>query len=100
MPTCNHEEVDTRMLVHMLDAVADDPTTGLVHTVGTDVVVIFVGMLNRLLMINPYVGDIWEWKEFPHSINGFVKTTQKMSAMTSSFVIFTQHSVMIADLTC
>ena len=58
MATCNHEEADTRMLVHMLDAVANDAITGLVRTVDTDVIVIFVGMLNCLLLVNPAC-DIW-----------------------------------------
>ena len=36
----NHEEADTRMLVHMLDAVANDAIAGLVWTVDMDVIVI------------------------------------------------------------
>ena len=65
MLTCNHEEADTRMLIHMLDT--NDATTGLVHTVDTDVIVIFVGLLNQKLLVNPacYMGSIWEWKELP-----------------------------------
>ena len=38
MQECNHEEADTRLLVHLLDAIADGATTCLVRTVDTDVI--------------------------------------------------------------
>ena len=68
MPTCNHEEADMRMLVHiMLDAVANGAIISLVHAVDMDIIVSFVGMLNCLLLVNPScdMGIIWEWKELP-----------------------------------
>ena len=45
MQACNHEEADTRMLVHLQDALDNGATTCLVRKVDTDVVVIFVGSL-------------------------------------------------------
>ena len=43
MQPCDHEEADTRMLVHLQDALRDGATTCLVRTVDTDVVVILIG---------------------------------------------------------
>ena len=36
---CNHEEADTRLLVHLVDALKNGSNTCMVHTVGTDVIV-------------------------------------------------------------
>ena len=43
MESCDHEEADTRILIHLQDALANGCTTCLVRTVDTDVVVIIIG---------------------------------------------------------
>ncbi len=43
MPSCDHEEADTRLIVHIVDALNKRQSTFLVRTVDTDVVVILVG---------------------------------------------------------
>ena len=45
LQACNHEEADTRMLIHLLDAVK----CCLIRTVDTDVIVILIGKLHVLL---------------------------------------------------
>jgi len=55
MAECNHEEADTRMVVHVDHAVTDGATHIQVRTVDTDVVVILTGLLHHLLVINPEV---------------------------------------------
>ena len=44
MQECNHEEAGTRLLVHLLDAIADGVTTCLVRTVDIDVIFIIACM--------------------------------------------------------
>ena len=53
MQACNHEEADTRMLIHLLDAVTNGATTCLIRTVDTDVIVILIGKLHVLLKQQP-----------------------------------------------
>ena len=55
MPECNHEEADTRMLIHLQDALKNGATTCLVRTVDTDVIVIIVGKLHYLHSKNDIV---------------------------------------------
>jgi len=55
MQTCNHEEADTRMLIHLQDALDNDAITCLVRTVDT---AIFVGKFHKLLESNP-AADVW-----------------------------------------
>lgn len=45
---CNHEEADTRLLVHVADAVRAGHTKVIIRTVDTDVVVIAVACCNHL----------------------------------------------------
>ena len=59
MPDCNHEEADTRIVVHLRHTLLTEGTsTILVRTVDTDVVVILVGKFHDLKAINANV-DIW-----------------------------------------
>ena len=58
MDSSNHEEADTRILVHLQDALNNGTTTYLVRTVDTDVVVIIVGKLHTLLNDHPSA-DVW-----------------------------------------
>lgn len=58
MGRCDHEEADTRIMIHLLDALTTGASTCQVRTVDTDVVVILIGKLNDLLEICPSA-DIW-----------------------------------------
>ena len=54
MPECNHEEADTRIVVHVLHAIqADQAKSLVVRTVDTDVIVILVGEFHYLRAIQP-----------------------------------------------
>ena len=58
MQSCNHEEADTRVVVHILHALEHGERTVLVRTVDTDVVVILVGTFHNLAAVQPLL-DIW-----------------------------------------
>ena len=58
MPNCNHEEADTRIVVHVLHALQQGVTTVQVRTVDTDVVVVLIGVFHKLLLSKPKA-DIW-----------------------------------------
>ena len=45
---CNHEELDTRIFVHLADADTKDFNKVLLHTVDTDVVVLAVAAAARI----------------------------------------------------
>ena len=53
MNCCNHEEADTRILVHVRHALEQGATTVQVRTVDTDVVVILAGLFHDLVVIQP-----------------------------------------------
>ena len=50
---CDHEEADTRIVVHLVDALKKGQKTCLVRTVNTDVIVILIGKFYHLLTLNP-----------------------------------------------
>jgi len=52
MGQCNHEEADTRIVVHIRHALERGAESVLVRTVDTDVVVILVGKFHDLLAYN------------------------------------------------
>ena len=52
MGQCNHEEADTRIIVHVRHSLEGGAESVLVRTVDTDVVVILVGKLHDLLAYN------------------------------------------------
>ena len=58
MQDCNHEEADTRIVVHIQHALQQGMKTIEVQTVDTDVVVILVGVFYDLHAIQP-LADIW-----------------------------------------
>ncbi len=58
MLPCDHEEADTRLLVHLIDTLKSGCSSCVVRTVDTDVVVILIGKFHQLLTINPSV-SIW-----------------------------------------
>lgn len=55
---CNHEEADTRIVVHVLHALEAGLTTIVVRTVDTDVVIILVGKFHDMYLRNPQA-EIW-----------------------------------------
>ena len=55
---CNHEEADTRIVLHIRHALERGAETVLVRTVDTDVVVILVGKLHDLLAYNQHA-KVW-----------------------------------------
>ena len=61
MRSCNHEEADTRILVHVKDALAKGARSVLVRTVDTDVVVILVAQFHTLSL--PWPGTSF-WVAF------------------------------------
>lgn len=58
MGQCDHEEADTRIVVHVRHALERGAESVLVRTVDTDVVVILVGKLHDLLAYN-YLCKVW-----------------------------------------
>ena len=58
MDDCNHEEADTRIMVHIRHALEQGAETVLVRTVDTDVVVILIGLFFDLVTIRPS-SDFW-----------------------------------------
>lgn len=52
---CNHEEADTRMMVHVADAVAQGYTKIMLRTVDTDVVALAVTCIPKL----PQLEELW-----------------------------------------
>lgn len=58
MPNCNHEEADTIIVVHVLHALQQGCKTVQVRTVDTDVVVVLVGAIHKVLQSHP-LADIW-----------------------------------------
>jgi len=58
MEDCNHEEADTRIVMHVQHVLQQDMKTIEVRTVETDVVVILVGVFYDLNAIQPLV-NIW-----------------------------------------
>ena len=58
MAPCDYEEADTRLLIHLHDALLNNCTNCLVRTVNTDVVVILIGKFHHLITICQDV-NIW-----------------------------------------
>jgi len=58
MPDCDHEEADTRLFVHLKDALDKGDRRVLIRTVDTDVIVIAVGVFFELQRMYPNI-DIW-----------------------------------------
>ncbi len=47
--SCNYDEADTRMLVHLTDAIRKGATNIMIRTVDTDVVVITMGQFHDIV---------------------------------------------------
>ena len=58
MPQCNHEEADTRIIIHVQDSLQRGSNTIMVCTVDTDIIVILIGHFYALREQNPNT-DIW-----------------------------------------
>ena len=58
MGLCDHEEADTRLIVHLQDAILNECRNCLVRTVDTDVVVFIIGKFHHLQSLCPNV-SIW-----------------------------------------
>lgn len=58
MPTCNHQEADTRLVFHLQDALKQGSLSCLVRTVDTDVIVILIGKFYQIQKLHPKA-DIW-----------------------------------------
>ena len=58
MAPCDNEEVDTRLLIHLQDALQNDCTNCLVCTVDKDIVVILIGKFHHLIILCQDV-SIW-----------------------------------------
>ena len=58
MTNCNHEEADTRIVVHVLHALCQGMKSVKVRTVDTDVVIILTGAFFEMSQAQPLV-DIW-----------------------------------------
>ena len=49
MANCNHEEADTRIVIHVYDALERGAKKVMVRTVDTDVVVILIGQFYNIV---------------------------------------------------
>lgn len=58
IPSCNHEEADTRIVVHLMHALQNGARTVQVRTVDTDVVAILVGKFRDFTEVQP-LANIW-----------------------------------------
>lgn len=58
MEDCNHEEADTRIIVHLLDALQNGSRVIQVRTVDTDVVVLLISKFHTLVHEHPHA-EIW-----------------------------------------
>ena len=58
MEMCVHEEADSKMLVHLQDALDTSSTLCLVCTVDTDMVIIIIGKFH-VLTVNHPAADLW-----------------------------------------
>ena len=58
MPQCDHEEADTRLVIHLIVALKKGLNACLVRTVDTDVIVILIGKLSYLITVNSDA-NIW-----------------------------------------
>ena len=53
MLDCDHEEADTRIVVHVIRALQQDASTIHINTVDTDVVVVLIGKFHVIPLLNP-----------------------------------------------
>jgi hypothetical protein len=58
MPPCDHEEADSRMLLHLQDALQQGARDCLIRTVDTDVLIILIGKFHHFRSMCP-TANIW-----------------------------------------
>ena len=58
MDICNHEEADTRLVVHIHHALRHGASHCMVRTVDTDAIVILIGIMHTFTALYP-TADIW-----------------------------------------
>ena len=58
MPPCDHKEADTRICVHLKDAIKKGARNVFIQTVDTDVIVIIAGIFIELQRVYSDL-DIW-----------------------------------------
>ena len=60
MPNCNHEEADTRILIHLKDAILKGAKSKsvMIRTVDTDVIVLLIGKFGELQTAYGHI-EIW-----------------------------------------
>jgi len=61
MQPYNHEEADTRLIVHLQDALLNNFSSSMVRTIDTDVVVILIGKFHYLIT---FCGQVNIWVAF------------------------------------
>ncbi len=59
MLDCDHEEADTRMVVHVMDAIQRGARTVQIRTVDTDVLVVLIGKFHELCTEENLPLDVW-----------------------------------------
>ena len=93
MPPCDHEEADTRLLIHVQDAILNGCSNCRVRTVDMDVVVILIGKFHHLITLGQDV-NIWvafgTGKYFTcHHINGICDVMGKEKSLALPVFHFT-----------
>ena len=78
MLRCNHEEADTRIIVHVRDSLQKSDNHDMIRTVDNDVIVILIGQFYSFCELNPradicvafgigkqfrYYHIVWSWEE-------------------------------------
>ena len=58
MPDCNHEEADTRMVIHVMHALQQGSATIQIRTVDTDVIAILIGIYHDPAKLKPDI-NLW-----------------------------------------
>ena len=99
METCDHEEADTRLLIHLQDGLLNGFSSFVVRTVDTDVVVILLGKFHHLISLCQNV-NIWvafgTGKNFTHV---HINAVYRQLGMEKSLALPVFHSFTGCDTT-
>ena len=63
MPDCIDEEVDTQIVVHVIDAIRKGMKSICIRTVDTDILSILISKFQRFMQRSRTQSSIWCWKE-------------------------------------
>lgn len=58
---CDPEEADTRIAVHVQNALNKGCSQVFVYTVDMDILVIMIGIFHDLIALYPFSGLVWAW---------------------------------------